>query len=79
MFQIKCIPINCDIHRQFIYIEMECLWYLGHVNAEPTKVYAYADTEMKRAAIQKGEKVRGAIPNVEPLWKNNDKMLCEFC
>ena len=29
--------------------------YLGHASEETTKVYAYADTEMKRAAIDKAD------------------------
>lgn len=53
--------------------------FLGHANAETTKIYAYADTEMKRAAIQKGEKARGAIPSEEPIWKNDDVMLRKLC
>lgn len=53
--------------------------FLGHANVETTKIYAYADTEMKRAAIQKGEKARGAIPDVEAIWKNDDEMLRKLC
>ena len=30
--------------------------YLGHASIETTKVYAFADTEMKRTAIMKVEK-----------------------
>lgn len=53
--------------------------FLGHTNVETTKIYAYADTEMKRAAIQKGEKARGAISDAEPIWKNDDEMLRKLC
>lgn len=53
--------------------------FLGHADPETTKIYAYADTEMKRAAIQKGEKARGAIPDAEPIWKNDDEMLRKLC
>lgn len=53
--------------------------FLGHTNVETTKIYAYADTEMKRAAIEKGEKARGAIPDIEPAWKNDDEMLRKLC
>lgn len=53
--------------------------FLGHANVETTKIYAYADTEMKRAAIQKGEKARGAIADAEPIWKNDDEMLRKLC
>ena len=39
---------------------------------ETTRVYAYADTEMKRKAIQKAN---STIPDTvpEPIWKTNDK------
>lgn len=53
--------------------------YLGHANVETTRIYAYADTEMKRAAIQEGEKARGAIPGIEAVWKNDDVMLRKLC
>ncbi len=32
--------------------------YLGHAQVETTMIYAHADTEMKRAAIQKADAVR---------------------
>lgn len=53
--------------------------FMGHANVETTKIYAYADTEMKRAAIQKGEKARGVLPNAEPIWKNDEEMLRKLC
>lgn len=53
--------------------------FLGHTTPETSKIYAYADTEMKRAAIQKAEKLRGAIPSAEPIWKNDDEMLRKLC
>lgn len=33
--------------------------YLGHSSPESTKVYAFADTEMKRQAIQRSDVIRG--------------------
>ena len=46
--------------------------FLGHSQIETTKVYAYADTEMKRKAIQKANSM---IPDTvpEPIWKTSDK------
>ena len=51
--------------------------WLGHENLETTLIYAYADTEMKRKAIQK------ATGNNNPLneeaksvyWKNDDEII----
>ena len=46
--------------------------FLGHSQIETTKIYAYADTEMKRKAIQKANStVPDSVP--EPIWKTNDK------
>lgn len=46
--------------------------FLGHSQIETTKVYAYADTEMKRKAIQKAN---STIPDTvpDPIWKTHDK------
>ncbi len=45
--------------------------FLGHAQIETTKVYAYADTEMKRRAIQKAN---STIPDTVPeaVWKTSD-------
>lgn len=48
--------------------------FLGHANMETTKIYAYADTNMKREAIRKANSVKPAsIP--EAIWKNDDEIL----
>ena len=53
--------------------------YLGHASMETTKIYAYADTEMKRIAIQKAEKNRNIIPNVKANWLDDDAMMRKLC
>ncbi|EBP4342175.1 tyrosine-type recombinase/integrase [Salmonella enterica] len=50
--------------------------YLGHASVETTKVYAYADTEMKRAAIDKMNIVRGDTPT--PVWENDEEMILKL-
>ena len=45
--------------------------FLGHASEETTRVYSYADTEMKRKAIEK------AIPKAvafdeNPIWETSD-------
>ncbi len=52
--------------------------YLGHASEETTKVYAYADTEMKRAAIDKADIVRGNAPMPVPVWINDDEMILKL-
>ena len=49
--------------------------FLGHVNYESTKVYAYADAEMKRLAIAKADIVRDGMPPPEPLWTDDEDLI----
>ena len=51
--------------------------FLGHANISTTQIYAYADTEMKRQAIQKacpqsGEKT---ADSEKPIWENNEDFI----
>jgi site-specific recombinase XerD len=48
--------------------------YLGHVHVETTRVYAYADTEMKRAAIRKADPDNLAVQETA-VWKGDDEMI----
>jgi site-specific recombinase XerD len=52
--------------------------YLGHASEETTKIYAYADTEMKRAAIDKADIVRGESPSLAPVWENDEEMILKL-
>ena len=47
--------------------------FLGHANYNTTQIYAYADTEMKRAAIRKAENRNPAIASVQPIWSIEDE------
>jgi len=49
--------------------------FLGHASIQSTQVYAYADTEMKRKAI---EKAHGSsnLPNDDaPIWQTDDEVI----
>ena len=48
--------------------------YLGHVHVETTRVYAYADTEMKRAAIRKADPDNLAVQEMA-IWKGDDELI----
>ena len=48
---------------------------LGHVSVETTKIYAYADTEMKRIAMEKADQYRNMTPPPPPVWQNNEDMI----
>jgi site-specific recombinase XerD len=52
--------------------------YLGHASVETTKIYAYADTEMKRAAMEKAEHLRKGAPVPEPIWKGDEDMILQL-
>ncbi len=51
--------------------------FLGHAKLSTTSIYAYADTEMKRKALEKTstptltEKLESFIP----IWKNDEEMI----
>lgn len=52
--------------------------FLGHTSVETTKIYAYADTEMKRAAIDKADIIRSKETAIEPIWLNDDEMILKL-
>ncbi len=49
--------------------------FLGHANYETTKIYAYADTEMKRLAIEKADILRGGMPPPVPICSDDEETL----
>jgi len=51
--------------------------WLGHAQLETTMIYAYADTEMKRAAIQKATRNINPLVNDDqvPCWKGDDQII----
>ena len=51
---------------------------LGHASVETTKIYAYADTEMKRIAMEKADRNRNVSPPPTPIWQNNEDMILEL-
>ena len=48
--------------------------FLGHADVNTTRVYAWADTETKRQAIQK---ISGNLNecSVAPIWENDEEMI----
>ena len=52
--------------------------YLGHVSYETTKIYAFADTEMKRLAITKADVLRDGMPPPEPLWTDDEDIILKL-
>ncbi len=52
---------------------------LGHVNMTTTNIYAYADTEMKRKALEKAAlSTAPAIFNQKASWENDEDMILKL-
>ena len=49
--------------------------FLGHADISTTQVYAYADTEMKRAAIKKAKGEDKIDMPAEALWQTDEEMI----
>ncbi len=49
--------------------------FMGHSNSESTRVYAYADTEMKRAALEKIESKSTVQKSVPAIWEDDEDMI----
>lgn len=47
---------------------------LGHAQLETTRIYAYADTEMKKEAIERANGTN-TTPMSEAIWKNDEEMI----
>lgn len=52
--------------------------FLGHANYETTKIYAFADTEMKRLAVAKADILRDGMPPPEPLWSDDEDLILKL-
>jgi len=48
---------------------------LGHASVETTKIYAYADDEMKRIAMEKADQRRNSTPAPTAIWEGNEDMI----
>jgi site-specific recombinase XerD len=49
--------------------------FLGHANIATTNIYASADNQMVREAIQKAA---GTAPDLAPTWKGDDDLILQF-
>jgi len=52
--------------------------YLGHASIESTRIYAYADTEMKRIAIEKADPLHNQTPPPQPTWAGDEDMILKL-
>jgi site-specific recombinase XerD len=71
-----------QLYRQGMPLATLAQW-LGHEDPETTLVYARADTEMKRIAIEKAE-AEGAsvihpVEEIEAVWEDNEDMIKRLC
>jgi site-specific recombinase XerD len=52
--------------------------FLGHSSVETTRIYAYADTEMKRAAIEKADVIQRGDSLPTPIWIDDEGMILKL-
>jgi site-specific recombinase XerD len=52
--------------------------YLGHASIESTRIYAYADAEMKRAALEKADPLHNQTPRPQPVWQGDEDMILKL-
>ena len=53
--------------------------FLGHSSVETTRIYAFADTEMKRKAIEKADKFLQISKSSDfPIWKDDEEMILKL-
>jgi len=53
--------------------------WLGHADPETTLIYAHADTEMKRHALEKANSATTQSPLPAPLWHDREDIIQRLC
>jgi site-specific recombinase XerD len=53
--------------------------WLGHADPETTLIYAHADTEMKRHALEKANSATTHSPLPTPLWHDHEDIIQRLC
>ena len=55
--------------------------FLGHEDPETTLIYARADTEMKRKAMEKSENAHTVLDNdgKTPIWEGDEDIIEKLC
>jgi hypothetical protein len=55
--------------------------FLGHENPETTLIYSFADTEMKRAAIEKASEKNVRLEGIgeSAIWEGDDDIIGRLC
>ena len=68
------------LYRKGVPLPLISEW-LGHSNMETTLIYAYADTEMKRAAIEKATDANHPLCKQQALTSDNtdDNTVRTYC
>ena len=51
---------------------------IGISYVTPDMIYAYADTEMKRASIEKAELISESHNKTRPIWIDNEEMIMKL-
>jgi site-specific recombinase XerD len=88
----QCNDIPAKIHPHLLRTTRAMHWYmggmpleaiallLGHEDPSVTRVYARADTEMKRKAIEKTKSANSGRLEIEvAIWTGNEEMIKKLC
>lgn len=53
--------------------------WLGHAEPETTLIYAHADTEMKRRALEKADSATSHSRLSAPMWHDREDIIQRLC
>ena len=76
----KSIEIAAEAVLAFLVPLALLAEWLGHADPQTTLVYAHADTEMKRKAIEQAEVSTSVRPvALTGIWDGNEDMIKRLC
>jgi site-specific recombinase XerD len=85
--RVKCVEVPERVHPHQLRHTRAIHYYrdgmplaligelLGHSSLETTKVYAFADSEMKRVAMEKADQRRSVTPQPVAIWEDDEEMM----
>lgn len=52
---------------------------LRHADVKTTRIYAFADPEMKREEMEKASPFKNSTTKAAPMWENDEEMILKLC
>ena len=72
------LPVPSYLYQAGMPLALLTEW-LGHADPETTLIYAHADTEMKRQALEKANSATSQSPLPVPLWHDREDIIQRLC